>query len=285
MNLGPAAREPGGREPGRAGPSTPGPTEPGPAGQGPAGFWSGPLPAVVVLVLGLVLALQDGLRPYRIAWRKLRWVPVQAVPAKIEVPYVRQEVYGGTTATDPDLAEGKPSRLKAEELARDRNRRWKARQASRDRPGGRTRTVLRKVEPRHIVSRVVERGLLFRFEERRYFVRLTYAYVYKGKVYRRWKDEAPLSFRTHDEAKAYLRKRAGRWPITVWVNPSDPRQATAFLDYRGWLSVRLGLGLAFGGLVWLLVLLAFRRRAGPDGEAGAPGAPAELNGPWAKPGA
>ena len=222
-------------------------------------LWSGPLPPIVLLVVGFVFLVQDGTRPYVVLWRKLRWVRVQAVPAKVEVPYLHQEVYGGSTGADPDLADGKPSRLKVEERSKDPARRWKAEQARRQRPGYRRHVVLRKVTPQAIVPRVVHRGILFKYEEKRYFVRLTYAYAYKGKVYRKWNEEAPRSFRTRKEAEDYLRKKASRWPIVVWVDPSDPKKATAFLDYDGWLWIRLGLGLTFAGLVWLLVLLGFRR--------------------------
>ena len=223
--------------------------------------WARPFWAVVLIVLSLFPLLRDGLTPYRVAWRKMRWKKVLAVRAEVEIPVRRMEIQAGVDSQDPYVAGPPKTKLGAEEMAKNKALSWKAQQAKKDRAVIRSRVVKhRTVEP-FIYEKVVSRGVLFSYDEKRYFVRVSYTYRYGKKVYTKYRQEAPRSFASRDAAKAYLAKRFRHWPIRVWVDPSHPERATAFMEYDGWLWIKLGFVGLFAGLVWLLLSLGARRKA------------------------
>ncbi|MCD6499002.1 MAG: DUF3592 domain-containing protein [Deltaproteobacteria bacterium] len=231
-----------------------------------SGAWySSPMPPMLLLLVGLVLLFQDGLTPYEILWKRTNWKKVTASRAKITVTTRRVQLRPGVVAQDPDLVQGHKSGLAIEAQADSSDRRFKESQAVGDRTDVRTTEGQQSVPAPLIEMRVVKKGVIFTYMERRYFVLLSYRYRFKGKVYTRFGDEAPQDFKTRKDAVAYLHQRVPDWPIKVWVNPKHPRDASAFLDYDGWLAIRLGALLFVGSLFWLLFFGIGRRSKGDEG--------------------
>ncbi len=217
--------------------------------------WASPLGAVLLIVLSLFVLLKDGLTPYRVGWKKLRWKKVFAVQAEVEIPVKRTEIQAGIDSQDPYAASPPKTKLGAEEMAKNKDLAWKAEQAKRDRAAIRSRVVKRRTVEPLIYQKVVSRGVLFSYDEKRFFVRVSYTYRFGKKVYTKYRQESGRSFATRKEAEAYLAGKFRHWPIKVWVNPANPSQATAFLEYDGWFWIKLGFVGLLAGLLWMLLSL------------------------------
>ncbi len=222
--------------------------------------WASPLWSLVLILLSLYVLLHDGLTPYRVAWRKMRWKRVFAVQAEVEIPVRRIEIRAGVDSQDPYAASAPKTKLGAEEMAKNKALRWKAQQAKEDRAVIRKRIVKRRTVEPMIFEKVSTRGVLFDYDVKRYFVRVSYTYRYGKKVFTKYREVGPRSFKSREAARLYLSKRFKHWPIKVWVDPADPSDVTAFLEYDGWTWIKLGFVGLFAGLVWMLLSLGARRK-------------------------
>lgn len=212
-------------------------------------WFMGPLPGLVLLILAIVALLHDGLTPWRILYKRYFWKKTPAMPTMIEVPY-RHIVIRSSGAKDIKPLKGASPmsgrRSADKEEVKDVN-------PSKAVPG---EYVKYQVRPRQIKVKYIDRGTLFKRKEKRFFVSLAYSYRFKGKVFKIDSDSPPFSFSSQQDALDFLGKKTRQWPIDVWVNPSEPAKATAFLDYDGWFVIRLGGAMIIAGLLWLMFTMA-----------------------------
>lgn len=210
-----------------------------------------PLPPVLLGILTLVALFHDGLTPYRILWRRYTWKKINANPVKVSRPYRRYTMGGGVNQQDPVFVEGKKTRFGVQEAQKVEGKLDS--RLTESRMGTRTRVVERQMTPQRIHAKYIEKGLLFPYKEKRWFVSLAFQYPYKGKLYKVFEDKPTFSFESEKKARVFVHERASKWPIKVWVNPDNPQQATAFLEYRGWIWIQLGGFFLFLSLLWFLV--------------------------------
>ncbi len=222
-------------------------------------FWLGPLGPCVCLAFAVVLLFHDGFTPYRLIYRRQTWDRVPAMPAKITVPYMRTTLRPGLSNVNRSVAEGERSALGARERSRaaKTSPRGRKDEFSGDRGVGnvaaREEIYQKRMLPNPIHSEYVTTGVGVKSTEKRWYVRLSFEYFYEGRMYSVQEDEPLFHFNSREAAESFLRKHADEWPITVWVNPADPEQATAFLLYDKWHWVQIGSVLAFLSLLWFII--------------------------------
>jgi hypothetical protein len=233
-----------------------------------------PLPPFVLGVLSIVALLHDGTTPFEILWREHTWEKVRAEPTKVSRPVRRVTTGAGVAHAPSAFVEGKKTRFGVQEEQALGSQ--KAGSSSGPaRTVTRSEIIERKVTPKRIHSKVVEKGTLFPYKVKRWYVKLAFQYDYKGKPYRVYEDTPSFTFESHEKARAYLKERIGKWPIKVWVNPSQPNEATAFLDYRGWHWIQLGGFFLALSVIWLLVAVSVMARTEHGGDERATDEPAQ----------
>ncbi len=192
-------------------------------------FTSPLLPAALCLV-GVTTLLLQGLTPYRVFLRRRSWKVVTG-----------------------HLTSAVERRAKVRSTARGESR----------------LEYLVKRPQRPVVSKVVSRGWPLSTKRRVWLVRVNYTFPWKTGRITRLSDSPSREFETRKEAQEFLARRVKKGAIRVWVNPDDPREATAFLDYPSRLSLVLGFAMLLLGLCWGLAagLLgrAHRRRESSQG--------------------
>jgi len=239
-------------------------------------FWLGPLGPIVMGVASVVFLLQDGLRPYKILYRRAAWEQVSAMPAKVSIPIRRTTIRVGLNSQDSNLADGKKSALAMEERGK-----YNRGSASGKRGGGagsggykannalnKENIYEKKVFPERIYSKYVEKGFGTTYKVQLWYVKLAFKYNYKGKIYSVYEDSPSFSFESREEAERFLQEHSANWPIKVWVNPGEPKEATAFLIYKEWHWIQLGVALAFFTFLWGIVAgvggKQYREEASPE---------------------
>ena len=217
-----------------------------------------PLPSILLGILTLVLLFHDGLTPYRILWRRYRWKKVDATPVKVSRPYRRYTMRTGIGQQDPVYVSGKKTRFGVQEAQKVEGK--LPSRLTESRIGTQQKVVEHKMTPQRVHAKYVKKGLLFPYKEKRWFVSLAFQYVYDGRVYKIFEDKPAFAFESEKKARTFVRDRATKWPIKVWVNPDQPRQATAFLEYRGWVWIQTGGFLLFVSLLWFLIAVVVMAR-------------------------
>jgi hypothetical protein len=191
-------------------------------------IWASPLPPIVILAVGLTLLGLEGVSPYRTWWRLRNWVKARATLLE---SYERQQDFRMT-------------------------------------PEGSSPEQLMERRPmQRVFDRTVERGWPVKRKVRVFEVRISYSYLWKGKRYTRVGDVAPVDFSGMREAEQWVSRRIEKGGIAIWVNPSEPSEASAFLDHQGFRWVRLGLTLAGVAVIWLILVaarVAARRKVEAD---------------------
>jgi hypothetical protein len=210
------------------------------------------MPPFLLVVLSVVVLLYDGLTPYEILWKKHTWKEVKAEPAKVSRPFRRVMMQGGISHQPKMLVEGKKTRFGVQEEQALRHKGSSAPPSGAPNSATKSRIVERKVTPKRIHSKYVEKGTLFPYKEKQWYIKLAFQFDHGGKLYRVYDDAPVFTFDSHEEAKEYLKAKAGKWPIKVWVNPDDPNEATAFLDYPRWYVVQVGAFVLAISIIWLL---------------------------------
>lgn len=186
----------------------------------PHPWFTSPLWPSVLMLAGVTGLLLDGLTPYRTFTRRRQWTRVKG------------------------------------RLVSAVERRTKLRSSS----GGETRIEYLAKRPQRLVqSKVVTRGWPLKEKKRVWLVRITYTFPWKTGRITRVADGPPTEFDSERAALTYLHKRIHRDTVPVWVNPGDPREATAFLDYPSMLMLLLGFALVGLGGLWLIAALLLRR--------------------------
>jgi len=172
------------------------------------------------MLAGVTVLLLDGLTPYRTFARRRQWTRVKG------------------------------------RLVSAVERRSNLRSSTR----GETRLEYLAKRPQKLVqSKVVTRGWPLKEKKRVWLVRITYSFPWKSGRITRVADGPAKEFDSEPAALQYLHKRLHRDTLRVWVNPGDPREATAFLDYPSLLMLLLGFALVGLGGLWLIVSLLLRR--------------------------
>jgi hypothetical protein len=184
-------------------------------------WFTSPLLPTVLCLAGAASLLLDGMTPWETFWRRRNWTSVKG------------------------------------RLASAVERRTRLRSSAR----GETRLeYLVKRSQRVVFSKVVTRGWPLKRQKRVWIVRITYSYPWKTGRITRVADSPAKEFESRSEARAYLVKRVPKTgAVRVWVNPKNPREATAFLDYPSLLTLVLGFAMVGLGVVWLIVSLLLRR--------------------------
>lgn len=187
----------------------------------PARPWfTSPLFPTVLCLVGITALLLDGLTPWRTLSRRRNWTTVKG------------------------------------RLASAVERRTKLRSSAR----GETRLeYLVKRPQRRVFSKVVTRGWPLKRKKRVWIVRITYTYPWNTGRITRVADSPAKEFESRNEALAFLAKRIHKGVVRVWVNPMDPSEATAFLEYPSLLTLVLGFAMVGLGVLWLLVTVLLRR--------------------------
>jgi len=184
-------------------------------------WFTSPLLPTVLCLAGVTALLLDGLTPWQTFNRRRSWTTVKG------------------------------------RLTSSVERRAKVRSSA----GGDTRMeYLAKRSQRRIMSKVVTRGWPLKNKKRVWIVRITYTYPWKTGRITRLADSPAREFDSAKDAQEYLGKRLSKkGAIRVWVNPKDPQEATAFLDYPSVLTIVLGLAMVGFGVLWLLLALLLKR--------------------------
>jgi len=183
-------------------------------------WFTSPLLPTVLCLAGITALLLDGMTPWRTFSRRRNWTTVK-----------------GRLATAVE-------------------RRAKVRSSAR----GETRMeYLAKRPQRRIFPKVVTRGWPLKRKKRVWIVKITYTYPWKTGRITRVADSPAQEFDSRKAAEAFLAKRIDRGTVRVWVNPEDPRQATAFLGYPSMVTLVLGFAMVGLGVVWLILALLLRR--------------------------
>ena len=216
-------------------------------------FWLSPLGPIILSIVAVVLLLHDGLKRYEVLYRKSMWEQVPAMPARVSVPYRRSTVKVGLSGTNKAIANGKKSALSYEEQGRHKGKKRAPQRTSKSNALNKNAIYEKKVIPDRIYSKYEKRGTGMTYKVKRWYVKLAFKYSFKGKIYSVYDDKPSFSFDSRGDAEAFLNKHAGKWPIKAWVNPSNPKEATAFLIYDGWIWIQLGAVLVFVAFLWAIV--------------------------------
>ncbi len=183
-------------------------------------WFTSPLLPTVLCLAGITALLLDGLTPWQTFTRRRSWTTVKG------------------------------------RLASSVERRTKLRSSAR----GETRMeYLAKRSQRRVFSKVVTRGWPLKTKKRVWIARITYTYTWKTGRITRVADSPAREFDSAQDAQAYLAKRLNKGAVRVWVNPKDPREATAFLDYPSVLTLVLGFVMLGFGMIWLMLAFLLRR--------------------------
>lgn len=183
-------------------------------------WWTSPLLPLVLTGAGAVLCCLDGWHPYETFLRKRRWKPVEG---QLVQPYQRRQIVNPTAERSS------------------------------------AREYLERRPQKRVFQETVEEGWPIKRRKLRWRVRLNYTYPWKNTRLTRMSDGPPWTFASKEEAEAYLRRVLRGTALRVWVDPSAPERATAFLEYRQIWHVRVGLTATGIGLLWLLVAVILGR--------------------------
>lgn len=183
-------------------------------------WFTSPLLPTVLCLAGITALLLDGLAPWRTFSRRRSWTTVKG------------------------------------RLASAVERRTKLRSSAR----GETRMeYLVKRPQRRVFSKIVTRGWPLKRKKRVWIARITYTYPWKTGRITRVADSPAKEFDSRKEAQAFLAERINKGAVRVWVNPKDPRQATAFLGYPSMITLVTGFAMVGLGVIWLILALLLRR--------------------------
>ncbi len=183
-------------------------------------WFTSPLLPVLLCMAGITVLLLDGLTPWQTYHRRKNWKTVKG------------------------------------RLVQSVQRRTKMRSTAR---GGNQVDYMVKRPQRRVVSKVVTRGWPLKTKKRIWTARVTYTYPTKKGRMTRVGDSPTQEFDSKNDALAYLDDRIHHGAILVWVNPKDPTQATAFLDYPSKLTLALGFIMIALSVLWLIAALLLRR--------------------------
>lgn len=179
-------------------------------------WWTSPLVPLVLLTAGVVLLSLDGMHPYRTYLRLKRW---KRVEGQLVQPYQRRQIVN-------------PSQENST-----------------------VREYLERRPQKRIFKETVSEGWPMKRKKLQWRIRLNYTYPWKNARYTRMNDGPDRAFVSEAEANSYLEGRVRGTRLKVWVDPNDPSEATAFLEYRRVWTLRVGFAGAGLGLFWLLVAL------------------------------
>jgi hypothetical protein len=183
-------------------------------------WFTSPLLPTVLCLAGITALLLDGLSPWQTFWRRRQWTPVKG------------QLTSGVERRRRTTASGQ----------------------------GETHVeYLVKRSQRQIFSKIVTRGWPLRRKARVWFVKITYTYPWKTGRITRVADSPGREFDAQQDAAAFLARRVRKGNVRVWVNPANPAEATAFLDYPSVPTLVIGFVLLGLGLVGLVLSLVLRR--------------------------
>lgn len=183
-------------------------------------WFTSPLLPTVLCLAGITALLLDGLTPWRTFTRRRSWTTVKG------------------------------------RLASAVERRSKVRSSA----AGQSRLEYLIKRPQQVVtSKVVTRGWPLKQKKRIWLVRITYTFPWKTGRITKIGDSPAREFDSQKEAAAYVSGRVHEGAVRVWVNPKNPKEATAFLDYPSLLTIVLGFAMIGLGALWLIVALLLRR--------------------------
>ncbi|MDX9999939.1 MAG: DUF3592 domain-containing protein [Polyangia bacterium] len=183
-------------------------------------WWVSPLLPLVLFCAGLVLCALDGLHPYQVFMRKRNWKPVEGQLLQV---YERRQIQNPATERST------------------------------------VREYLERRPQKRIYQETVSEGWPIKRKKLQWRIRLYYTYPWGNTRHTQVADGPERAFPNEEAANSYLNQRVRGSKIKVWVNPTSPGEATAFLEYRRVWTLRMGFVAVGLGLIWLLVALGLGR--------------------------